>query len=251
MYPKINNLKKDLSKDASVEKAVFLSRFFKTGVGEYAYGDKFIGVTVPVSRSIAKKYKDLDLNEIANLITSKIHEERLVALFILVEQFKKAEYSVKTEIYNFYLKNTQFINNWDLVDLSSEKIIGEYLSSTAEDPVLYDSRKINSFKDPVLQKLMKSKNLWERRIAVTSTFAFIKRGVFENTLEVAKALLSDKNDLIQKAVGWMLREVGKRDQKIEEDFLKKYYKRMPRTMLRYAIERFEEISRQKYLHGKV
>lgn len=241
MYPKIDKLKKDLLKYASGEKAVFLSRFFKTGVGEYAEGDKFIGVTVPVSRSIVKKYIDLDLKEITNLLSSEIHEERLVALLILVEQFKKVEYSTKTKIYNFYLKNTQYINNWDLVDLSSEKIIGEYLALD----------KLTNIENTIVTKLAKSKNLWERRIAVISTFAFIKRDIFQNTLNVSKTLLEDKNDLIQKAVGWMLREVGKRNQKVEEQFLKKYYKKMPRTMLRYAIEKFPENLRLAYLHGKI
>src|SRR3990167_3226151 len=228
----LNLVRKDLLKLANPEKANILQRFFKTGKGEYAEGDVFLGISVPEQRKIAMRFKILDLSDIQKLLESKIHEERLVALLILVEQYKKANDLTKKKIFDFYFKNSKNINNWDLVDLSAEKILGEYL--------------LNNDKS-IIYKLVKSKNIWERRIAVMTTFQFIKNKQYEITLRVAKILLSDKHDLIQKAVGWMLREIGKRDQKVEEEFLKRYYKMMPRTMLRYAIEKFEKKKRNYYL----
>ncbi|MBI4847746.1 MAG: DNA alkylation repair protein [Nitrospirae bacterium] len=228
----LKQLRTDLRKLANPEKAKILSRFFKTGKGQYGEGDVFLGIKVPEQRRIAKKYPDLPLSEIEKLLHSKIHEERLVALLILIIQYGKAGDEGKKAIYDFYLNNTQRINNWDLVDLSAPNISGDYLIDK-------DRR--------ILYKLANSESLWERRIAVMSTFAFIRKNDFEATLRIAEVLLIDRHDLIQKAVGWMLREVGKRDQNIEEAFLKKHYKAMPRTMLRYAIERFEEGKRRAYL----
>lgn len=225
-------LKKDLQSKASPEKAEIYQRFFKTGKGEYGEGDIFIGLTVPEQRTIAKKYSNLSLPKIQQLLKSKIHEHRLVAVLILVDKFKKSNESNKENIFNFYLKNTGHINNWDLVDLSSDKIIGGFL--------LNKDKKI-------LYKLVHSKNIWERRISIISTFQFIKNNEFEDTLTISELLLNDKHDLIHKAVGWMLREVGKRDEKVLKDFLKSHYHDLPRTTLRYAIERFEEEERKKWL----
>ncbi|MBI3984530.1 MAG: DNA alkylation repair protein [Candidatus Levybacteria bacterium] len=231
----LKKLKIDIKKSANPKKASFLQRFFKTSEGEYGFGDVFIGLTVPKSREIAIKYKDLDFNDILTLLKSPVHEERLIALLILVHQYEKEE-MLQRRIYEFYLKNTKYINNWDLVDLSSDKIVGAYLIDKPKD---------------ILVKLSKSNNLWERRIAMIATYNFIKNKMFDETLLIAENLIADENDLIQKAVGWMLREVGNRDLKKEEQFLKKYYKTMGRTALRYAIEKFPQNLRQKYLAGKI
>lgn len=232
----LKNLRQDLSKLADKDKAKISQRFFKTGKGEYGEGDIFLGITVPRSRKIAIKYNNLELESVGKLLKSKIHEERLIALLILVHNFTNGSDPVKKEIFEFYLANTKHINNWDLVDLSADKIVGSYL--------LKKDRKI-------LNQLVKSQNIWERRIAIMATYQFIKNNIFESTLTLSEVLLKDKHDLIQKAVGWMLREVGKRDLKTEEEFLKKYYKKMPRTMLRYAIEKFPFSVRIDYLKGKI
>ena len=229
------DLKRTVRKQSNPEKGKFLQRFFKTGKGEYAEGDIFAGITVPVSRKISRQFKNLSLNDLSKVIKSKIHEERLIALFILVGRMQKANEKEREKIYKFYLKNLKYINNWDLVDLSADKIIGEYL---------FDKKR------ELLFKLVKG-NLWERRIAVLSSFNFIKKNDYSTTLKICKLLLTDKEDLIHKATGWMLREIGKRDLKTEEDFLKLYYKKMPRTMLRYAIEKFPERKRKSYLLGRV
>ena len=228
-------LKSDLQSLKSPDKNKILQRFFKTGPGEYGEGDIFLGLTVPQQRQVAKKYKELDFTSLQKLLNSKIHEYRQVALFILVEQFQKADEVTQIQIFNFYLKNTKHINNWDLVDLSAPKIVGIYLLDKKPQ------RKI-------LYKLVKSENLWEKRIAIISTYTFIKNKELEDTLKISQILLGDKHDLIHKAVGWMLRELGKIDQKLEEQFLQKHIKQMPRTMLRYAIEKFEEGKRQYYLN---
>jgi 3-methyladenine DNA glycosylase AlkD len=232
----LENIQKDLKHLANREKAKIHQRFFKTGPGGYGEGDVFIGVTVPKLRRLAKQYKSIDFDEINKLLHSTIHEERLLSLFLLIYRFSKGDESEKKRIYELYLKNTKFINNWDLVDSSAGHIVGAFLFDKSKKP---------------LYKLAKSKNLWERRISIISTFYFIKRNRFSETLKIAKLLLRDKEDLIHKAVGWMLREVGKRDLPLEENFLKKHYKNMPRTMLRYAIEKFFETKRQLYLKGKI
>lgn len=231
-------LQKEVKALYDPEKSKFLSRFFKTGQGEYGEGDVFYGLTVPQSRRIAVKYKDVPLTDVKKLLKSKVHEERLISLLILVHNFKKADEKQQKEIYDFYLVNTQYINNWDLVDLSADKIVGGYLKAKDRS---------------ILQKLARSKNIWERRISIISTFQFIKDlQEYEDTFAVADILLHDKHDLIQKAVGWMLREVGKRvSQEKEESFLQTRYKTMPRTMLRYAIERFSQEKKIQYLHGDI
>lgn len=223
-------LKKELKAKASPEKAKLLSGFFKTGKGEYGEGDVFLGVMVPESRKVAQKYAGLKLADVIRLLHSKIHEERLTALLIMVDKFQAGE--EQERIYHLYLKNTEDINNWDLVDLSAHKIVGAYLSDKPKT---------------ILYKLARSKSVWERRIAVLATFNFIKDNNFSESLKIARMLLDDKHNLIHKAVGWMLREVGKRDLKTEERFLRAYGKKMPRTMLRYAIEKFPEEKRRRYL----
>lgn len=228
-------VRKEIRSKANPQKAEVLQGFFKTGKGEYGEGDIFLGFVVPESRKIAIKFKTLSLTDIEVLLQSKIHEERLIALLILVLKFSKEEKGQK-DIYNFYLNSTKYINNWDLVDLSAEKIIGPYL--------------LNKNKS-ALYKLARSKNIWERRISILSTFHFIKNNSFDDTLKIADILIMDKHDLIQKAVGWMLREVGKRDLGVEEEFLKLNYKKMPRTMLRYSIEKFPENKRKAYLSGEI
>ncbi|MCG2686026.1 DNA alkylation repair protein [Candidatus Parcubacteria bacterium] len=227
-------VKQELNSLADSPKGKILSRFFKTGPGEYGEGDIFLGIKVPDERRVARKYRSLPLGEVTKLLQSKIHDHRQTALFILVDQFQKADPDLQKKIYQLYLDNTQHINNWDLIDCSAPKIVGDYLlDKSAERKILY--------------KLAKSKILWERRIAILTTYTFIKGDQFDDTLKIAELLLHDEHDLIHKAVGWMLREVGKKDQKIEEKFLKKYYREMPRTMLRYAIEKFPEEKRQSYL----
>ncbi len=229
----LNLLLEDLQELKNPQKAKILQRFFKTGKGEYGEGDVFLGLTVPQEHQVAKKYADLTLLELQELLESKIHEYRMVALFILIEKFKKADEKEKEEICQFYLKNTTNINNWDLVDLSAPSIIGHWL--------LNRNRRI-------LYRLAKSKNLWERRIAILATYTFIKNHQFYDTLEIAEVLLSDKHDLIHKAVGWMLREVGKRDHETLEQFLTKYSSQLPRVMLRYAIEKLPEEKKRLYLN---
>ncbi len=232
----LSAVRKQLEAHASSQKAKILQGFFKTGPGQYGEGDVFIGVTVPNIRTVAKKFPNLAFNNLSQLLCSKIHEERLVALIILVLRFAKSDEKSREEIYNFYLKNTRYINNWDLVDSSAKYIVGAHLFNKDKK---------------ILYRLALSKSLWERRIAIIATFYFIEQKSFEETFAIAEILMSDEHDLIHKAVGWMLREVGKRDQNSEEIFLKKHYRRMPRTMLRYAIERFAEPLRKSYLLGKV
>lgn len=221
---------------ANEEQAEVSRRFFKTGPGEYGEGDVFIGIKVPVLRKLAKGGADIPLNEAGILLSSKFHEARLLALLILVRIFERGDDSIRQQIYYLYLKSTSSVNNWDLVDSSAPYIIGPYLAGRSRAP---------------LYRLAKSKNLWERRIAIMSTFHFIKNSEFSETLKIAEMLLTDREDLIHKSVGWMLREIGKRHFRTEENFLKKFYQRMPRTMLRYAIEKFPEPKRQAYLKGKV
>lgn len=219
------------------QRAAHSARFFKTGPGQYGEGDVFIGITVPDQRKVAKRSLALALGEVEKLLTSSAHEERLTALLILVYQFKKADNPRQGEIYDFYLSHTHLVNNWDLVDSSAPYIVGGYLIDK-DRAILYE--------------LARSDNLWERRIAILATAWFIRAGESKDTFAIAELLLEDNHDLIHKAVGWMLREVGKScGQEVEETFLKAHYKTMPRTMLRYAIERFDEPLRQKYLKDQV
>ena len=230
----IRDIRKKLQQLGSEEKANVLQRFFKTGPGEYGERDVFIGVGVPELRRLVKEYQDITLNTVIQLLKSLIHEERMLALLMLIEKYSKGNDTVKKRIYTLYLKHTEFINSWDLVDVSAHHIVGNFLLHKSKEPIY---------------RLAKSINLWERRIAILSTFHFIKQGNYSETLKISKILLTDEEDLIHKAVGWVLREVGKRHISIQEVFLKKHYKRMPRTMLRYAIEKFPESKRQKYLKG--
>jgi 3-methyladenine DNA glycosylase AlkD len=237
---KHKDIQKELKKLANPAKAKILARFFKTGKGEYGDGDIFLGLISQQIKDVAKKYGDLGFADLQKLLNSKIHEERVCALRILVSRYEKAErdsspsiaIGAQNDIFLFYLKNTKKINNWDLVDLSAPKIVGAYL--------LNKDRK-------VLYQLAVSKNLWERRIAILSTFWFIRNNQFEDSLKLAKILLNDKHDLIHKAVGWMLREIGKRNEKVLRKFLDKHAPKMPRTMLRYAIEKFREKDKKYYL----
>lgn len=210
--------------------------YFKTGPGEYGEGDIFIGITMPVLRSEAKQFIDTPLDDVENLLHSPIHEVRMFALVLLTLQFKKGDEAQKELIYDIYLKNSTYINNWDLVDVSAHLIVGPWLQSRDK---------------AILTTLAQSDLLWERRIAMLATFCYIKQNQFDEALHIATLLQKDSEDLMHKAVGWMLREIGKRDLTVEEAFLQKHYHTMPRTMLRYAIERFEEGRRKAYLKGLV
>ncbi len=236
---RVDELRQELRKHVDPVKADFLPRFFKTYEGGYAESDTFIGVTVPRQRFVAKQFKDLSMGEIKTLLYSPFHEERLVALFILVHQFQKGDGTIKKGIYNFYLSHMKQVNNWDLVDSSADKIVGGFL--------------VNKADRSILEQLARSTNLWEKRIAIIATFQFIKeQKEYKDTFRIAQILAHDQHDLVHKAVGWMLREVGGRiSVEIEEEFLKKHYKTMPRTMLRYAIEKFPEEKRKKYLLGTI
>ena len=225
-------ISKRLQKMGNKEDARFLQGFFKTGVGQYGEGDIFLGIRVPAIRKLAKEYNDLPLKEILPLLKSPYHEVRLFALILFVNAFAKGDDSTQKKIYDLYLANTRHINNWDLVDLSAPNIVGAFLMERSRKP---------------LYQLAKSKTLWEQRIAVLATFYFIKNNQFTDALKIAGILLRDKEDLIHKAVGWMLREVGKRDIDCAETFLQKHCRTMPRTMLRYAIERFTPAKRRKYM----
>jgi len=226
----------DLMLLANKEIAEHSQRFFKTGKGEYGESDIFLGIRVPVLRKLVNKYRGISLEEVSKLLHSKFHEERLLAVLMLVQLFKTGGDEEQNQIYCLYLENTKFINNWDLVDISAGNIVGAYLYEKDRVP---------------LYRLVKSQNLWERRISIISTFHFIRNYDFDDTLKIAEILLNDKEDLIHKAVGWMLREVGKRELEIEEEFLQEHYMKMPRTMLRYAIEKFPETRRKMYLRGEV
>lgn len=215
--------------------AAHSQRFFKTGPGEYGQGDKFLGIRVPAIRKCVKEYRAISLPDTVELLKSPYHEARLLGLLILVAKYSRTREDAEREaIYRSYLKHTEFINNWDLVDSSAEHIVGAYLFSRDRRP---------------LYRLARSKSLWERRIAIMSTFHFVKRGDFSDTLAITELLVNDREDLIHKAAGWMLREVGNRDLNVEERFLTKHYNQMPRTMLRYAIEKLPEPDRQAYLRG--
>jgi 3-methyladenine DNA glycosylase AlkD len=232
----LQEIRKKARKLSNKEKARVLRGFFKTGPGQYGEGDVFLGITVPLLRKLAKECRDTSVVDMTRLLQSSIHEERLLALFLLVGAYDRGDAVERKKIYSLYLKNTRFINNWDLVDLSAPNIVGRHLLDKERKP---------------LYRFATSRDLWKKRIAILATFAFIREDDFSDTLKISRLLLDDEHDLIHKAVGWMLREVGKRDLQAEELFLKQHYRGMPRTMLRYAIERFPERKRKKYLAGMV
>ena len=222
----------ELEARANPETAKALQRFFKTGKGEYAEGDRFLGLKVPASREVAKAHSALSLAEIEKLLRSPYHEARLVALLIMVRGHQRGDQATRDRLHRLYLENTRYVNNWDLVDLSAAYLVGTHLGPG---------------RHALLTRLAKSELIWERRIAIIATFAFIREGYFDETLRIAKLLLRDAHDLIHKGVGWMLREVGKRDQAVEQRFLDQHARVMPRTMLRYAIERFSPKLRAHYM----
>ncbi len=233
--PTVEAIENELARLADPATAEFLGRFFKTGPGEYGEGDHFLGIRVPVLRRLARKYRSLGLSDCRALLVSPYHEARLLALLILVQAYDRGDEERRDEIYRLYLDHVSYVNNWDLVDSSAEHIVGRHLRDR-DRSILYD--------------LARSSSIWERRIAIMATFGYVKAGSFEETLRLADVLLSDPHDLIRKAVGWMLREVGKRDRGVAEAFLRPRYRRMPRTMLRYAIEKYPEALRQQYLRGE-
>ena len=236
MNNQVANIKYEIRKLANKKIAEHSQRFFKTGKGQYGEGDIFLGIRVPDLRKIAKKFRRISLAEVSKLLESKFHEERLLSILMLVNLFKSGDEDDQELIYELYLDKTKFINNWDIVDISAGNIVGAFLFEKDKAPLF---------------RLVFSENLWERRIAIVATFYFIRNDEFDDTLKIAEILFTDKEDLIHKAVGWMLREVGKRVIEIEEEFLEEHYLKMPRTMLRYAIERFPETRRKMYLKGQV
>jgi 3-methyladenine DNA glycosylase AlkD len=229
-------IRRKLRTHARPESVAILRTFFKTGPGQYGEGDQFIGVKVPGIRAVCRECRGVSLREIRKLLRSRVHEERLLALLLLIEAFKAGTEIEQRQIYNFYLAHTAFINNWDLVDSSASQIVGAWLHGRSMAP---------------LTKLARSSSLWERRIAIVATFENIRHGDLDETLRIADILLHDEHDLIHKAVGWLLREVGKRNAAVERRFLKTRWKTMPRTMLRYAIERFPDVERRRYLDGQI
>lgn len=229
----LKQLQQQLNQLKNPTKAKVLQSFFKTGPGQYGEGDIFLGIPVPQQRHLANQYANLKLTQLAKFFRSPIHEYRLTALLILVNQYQTASQPQKEKIYNFYLNNSKYVNNWDLVDLTAPKIVGAYLLNKSKQPLF---------------KLAQSHNLWQRRIAVVATFEFIKHNQFEPTIKISQLLLNNQHDLIHKAVGWMLREVGKRNQSLLEKFLTNHLKQLPRTTLRYAIEKFPERKRKYYLN---
>lgn len=231
----LQDLLLQIKKHSNDQRAVVSQSFFKTKKGEYGEGDVFLGLTVPMQKMFAKQYKDLPLKDIETLLHSKIHEYRLIALFLLIHQYRNADNLKQGKLINLYLRNLKYVNNWDLVDSSAPYLLGSYLLNKKRD---------------VLYKLAESQNIWQRRVSIMSAYAFIKAMQFEDALAIAEILLHDKHDLIHKAVGWMLREIGKRDLQAELVFLNKHYNSMPRTMLRYAIEKFDSSIKSLYLAKK-
>ncbi|HEX6997444.1 MAG TPA: DNA alkylation repair protein [Gammaproteobacteria bacterium] len=229
-------IEQELHRLADPATAKLLERFFKTGLGEYGEGDRFLGIRVPILRKLASKHGSLGLAGCRALLVSPYHEARLLALLLLVQAYDRGDAARREAIYRLYLDHVDRVNNWDLVDSSAEHIVGRHLDKRNRT-ILYD--------------LARSPSVWERRIAVMATFRYVKAGSFDETLRIADMLLTDPHDLIHKAVGWMLREVGKRDRAAAEAFLRPRYRRMPRTMLRYAIERYPEELRRRYLRGEV
>ncbi len=233
---KAETISSELLKLGDADVARHSKRFFKTGSGEYGDGDRFLGIRVPVLRRESIRFIDTPLEEVEKLLHSQFHEVRLCALLLLVKKFERGDATEKKRIFDMYLANTRFINNWDLVDSSAYHIVGAYLEKREKD---------------VLYGLADSVDLWHRRIAILATFCFIKRGDFSDALRISEKLLYDNEDLIHKSVGWMLREIGKRDITVLEQYLNIHYRKMPRTMLRYAIEKFPEDLRQLYLKSKI
>ncbi|MBI1935644.1 DNA alkylation repair protein [Candidatus Woesearchaeota archaeon] len=228
----LNKLKRELKQHSSAKKAKIYARFFKTGKGQYGEGDVFLGLTVPEQRRIAQKYVDLGFGGIKQLLHSKYHEHRLTGLFILVYKYQKADDAEKQKTIDFYLRHRHRGNNWDLIDCIADKLLGKHIIGKDKS---------------LLYEFAKSESLWDRRIAIIATFEFIRNGKFEDTIKISEILLNDKHDLIQKAVGWMLREAGKRNGKVLLKFLDRHHQKMPRTMLRYAVERLDEKKRMFYL----
>jgi 3-methyladenine DNA glycosylase AlkD len=231
-----NEIRVLLRARADAERIPGLQRFFKTAPGQYADGDVFIGVKVPQLRAVCRECGHVAIGNAVELLGSPVHEERLLALMLLVDGFRRGSPAEQRKIYELYIANTAFINNWDLVDSSAHQIVGAWLQDRSRTP---------------LRRLARSASIWDRRIAIIATFHDIKRGEFHEAFRIADLLLADSHDLIHKAVGWMLREVGNRDAAAERRFLKDRYGRMPRTMLRYAIEKFPERERRRYLKGTV
>lgn len=229
-------IRRELRSLANPDIAAHSQRFFKTGKGEYGEGDRFLGVRVPLIRRQVRQHRDAPLHVIMSILRSRWHEERLFAVLAMVDRYARGDDNTRKIIFDNYLANLRYVNNWDLVDGSAHLIVGPWLES--------GSRKR-------LYRMAKSRNLWERRVAIMSTYHFIRQNDFSDTLAIAELLLHDEHDLIHKAVGWMLRETGNRDKKVEVEFLQGCYKKMPRTMLRYAIEKFPEHERKRWLQGKV
>ena len=234
--PTLGALRRELRAEADADDAVHLQRFFKTGPGQYGEGDRFLGVRVPVLRRLARDYRTLPADDALALLQSRWHEERLLGLLLLVGIYQRGLGDDKQDVYDAYLAHTRHINNWDLVDASAEHIVGPHVSPDRVD---------------VLERLARSPDLWERRIAMLATFHWIKQGQFAPALRIATLLLADHHDLIHKAVGWMLREIGKRDRAVEKAFLQEHYRAIPRTALRYAIEHFPDPERRRYLAGAI
>jgi 3-methyladenine DNA glycosylase AlkD len=234
--PTLQSLRRSLRQVADPQRAKYSQRYFKTGKGEYGAGDRFLGITVPTVRALARQNRDLPLHHVDSLLHSRWHEERLLALLLWVDRTERGDKTLRRRIYQKYLRSTRYINNWDLVDSSAGQIVGAYLADK-------DKR--------VLFRLARSANVWQRRIAVIATFHFIRNGRFTESVKIATSLVRDEHDLIHKAVGWMLREIGKRDRPCLERFLIRHQASMPRTMLRYAIEHLPATQRRRYLQGIV
>jgi 3-methyladenine DNA glycosylase AlkD len=228
----LTELRRRMRAQADDRRAAVSLRFFKTGPGEYGEGDRFIGLTLPQMRRLERDATDSPMDDIVELLRSPIHEERLLALLVLVRQFRKANERTRSMIYRLYYRHRRFVNNWDLVDLSAPTIVGQHLEQRDRS---------------VLYRLARSKNLWDRRIAMIATQHFIRQNDFKDALAVAKMLLEDREDLIHKASGWMLREIGKRDFSAEEAFVRKHVRAMPRTMLRYAVEKWPPPMRREIM----